>query len=111
MRSNLRICACSRVSSCAFVISAGVGQAAVQEEAIEVVAQVVVIRDIALAAGQRVASAAMLDKVSEPAEGRQEAIAAVQLVQVSHRQPDDRDQIGSRPVAVHVRFANADVSR
>ncbi len=57
----------------AFVISARVGQAAVQEEAIEVVAQVVVIRDIATAAGLRVTAAAMLDKVSEPAEGRQGA--------------------------------------
>ena len=94
----------------AFVISTRVGQVAIQEEAIEVVAKIVVIRDIAAAAGLRVAAAAMLKKVSEPAEGGQEAIAAVQLVQVSHRQPDDRDQIGRRPVALTITFLILKVS-
>ncbi len=48
----------------AFVVSAGVGHASVQEKVVKVVAKVVVIRDIAPAAGLRVPVAAVLNKVS-----------------------------------------------
>jgi predicted kinase len=69
-----------------------------------------VIGDIATASRLGVAAAAMLDKVRKSAEGRQKAIVAVYLVQVPHRQLHNRNQIRSRPVPVHIRLADADIS-
>ena len=78
---------------------AGVGHGGVEHELEEVVAQVVVVGDVAAAAGPRVAAEGVPDGVDRASQGGQPSLQAVHGGHVSRHQADHRGEVGGVPLA------------
>ena len=85
-------------------------QLGVEEEAEELVAEVVVPVDVAPAAGEGVVAQAARDAARQPVQRAGDAALAVEHAAVAQHQPRQRHQIRRRPVAVHEGLADADVA-
>ena len=66
--------------------------------------------NVAAAAVDGVGVAAMAEGIGEAAENGEQRAAAFELLEVSHRQADQRDKIGRGPFAIHVGFAECDIA-
>ena len=93
-----------------FEVAAGVHeQHRVEKQTEEVVPEVVVAVHVPAAAGDRVVAQAAGERAGKGLQPRREAGAAVEHPAVAEHETAEGDQVGARPVAVHIGLADADV--
>ncbi len=85
----------------------GIGHAAIEPERVEIVPEIVVIGDVALAAGPRVAAEHVADALDR---ARGEAAVGVEAKRalVHHGKLHQPDEIRAIPIAIHIGFGKAD---
>ena len=89
---------------------ARVHQGAIENQLEEIVAEVVMRRDVALAAGFGVAIQVVEEAADGTGQAREAAVHALHHVAVANHDLHERGQIVRRPRAGHVRFAGADTA-
>ena len=111
MRSIFRACAdFERIRGRLKVAARVHQQFGVEEEAKEVVAEIVVAMDMPPAAGEGVVAQAARDSAGQAVQCARDAALVLEDVTVAQHEPGERHQIGCRPVAIHERLADADVA-
>lgn len=93
------------------VPGARVLQVGVEEQLEELIPEIVVRGDVVAAAAARVRSAEMRDARELPRQPRPGAVEARECVAIAQGQPQQGNEIRRRPLASHVRLAQAAVAR
>ena len=111
MRSIFRVCASlERIRGRLKVAARVHQQLGVEEEAEEVVAEIVVAMDVPPAAGEGVVAQAARDSAGQAVQRAGDAALVLEDATVAQHEPGQRHQVGCRPVAIHERLADADVA-